>query len=346
MSELSEYEQQRLAHIKRNHEMLVRLGLADDPLMTPQPKKERKPRTKPPPALPETLRRSSRVRNVDPEYTKETIDTFGEELDRQCEPGAARKRQKVEAEEDEDEERVREEIAASTASFLRAAREAMARFITSEDGDAPLNADGWRDEAVRRWGELAGGGPAAGRRDWEAYVTSRLSRPPPPSADPLLQEFYAADMWQLLCVCVLMSRVSSWETKHRCISAFFAAHPTPSAFMASVITAGETAPLRALINSLGLFDDRLKSLTAITTAFLLPENGDAFAVDLKAHKIRGIGEFGYHSWLIFCCDLGDTVRPSDKCLASYCAWRKKQPARVDDAVEEVAVTTSTGIKVD
>ena len=212
---------------------------------------------------------------------------FGEDLDRQCE--GAKRRKLSPAEGAEDEEEVRAQIAESTVSFLREAREVMARYLTSEDGDAPLTADGWRDEAVRRWGELAGGGPRAAGRDWGAFVTSRLSKPPPPSPEPLLQEFYAADMWQLLCCCVLMSRVSSWETKHRCISAFFAEYPTPSAFMARVVTQGETARLRELVNSLGLYDDRLKSLTAIATAFLLPEGGDEFAVDLKEHKIRGIG---------------------------------------------------------
>ena len=49
--------------------------------------------------------------------------------------------------------------------------------------------EAWRLEATRRWGELAGGGPRAEGRNWEAYVTSRLSKPPPPSPEPLLQEF-------------------------------------------------------------------------------------------------------------------------------------------------------------
>jgi hypothetical protein len=35
------------------------------------------------------------------------------------------------------------------------------------------------------------------------------------------QEYYAHDVWQLLVCCVLMSRVSSWDTKHRVIAAFF-----------------------------------------------------------------------------------------------------------------------------
>lgn len=219
MSEgLSEYELQRLEHIKRNHEMLVRLGLVDEaPKETPVAK-DKKPRQRLPPSLPETLRRSARVKNEKPDYTREVIDTFGDELDQKCEPGALRrKRARADAEDDgedgEDEERLREEINETTMAFLRDARDAMRRFLTSDDGDAPVSTDGWRDEAIRRWGGLAGGGLKATSRDWEAYVTSRLTKCPPPSPAPLLQEFYCHDMWQLLCVCVLMSRVSSWDTK-------------------------------------------------------------------------------------------------------------------------------------
>ena len=47
----------------------------------PQQKAPRKPRTKLPPVPPESLRRSSRVRDLKPEYTKETIDQFGEMVD-------------------------------------------------------------------------------------------------------------------------------------------------------------------------------------------------------------------------------------------------------------------------
>ena len=127
MSDLSEYEKQRLEHIKRNHEMLVRLGLEPEAKETPE-KKPKQKRAKPPPPLPETLRRSSRAKQIEPEYTKETIDQFGEELDRQCEP-RAQKRQKrdADADADDEEERVRAEIAASSVAFLRAAREAMDR---------------------------------------------------------------------------------------------------------------------------------------------------------------------------------------------------------------------------
>ena len=50
---------------------------------------------------------------------------------------------------------------------------------------------------------------------------------------------------------------------------------------------------------MGLFDDRIRSLVAITRAFLGRDVGDdaekgadEFAVDLKENKIRGIGKFG------------------------------------------------------
>lgn len=66
---------------------------------------------------------------------------------------------------------------------------------------------------------------AASPPSWEIYVKSRLSCPPPLSPYGLLQEVYAPDTWKLLVACVLMSRVSSAETKHRCLSAFFDSYP-------------------------------------------------------------------------------------------------------------------------
>ena len=174
MSELCEYELQRLEHMKRNHDMLVRLGLVDD-----APKAESaavKPkRVKLPPALPESLRRSGRVRGTVPEHSAELIHEHGDELDRQCERGgaaksAAAKRKRAEHSADSaDSEEAKAEMLESTMAFLLAAREALAQFVTSADGQAPSSVDGWRDEAVRRWGEQAAGGAGAGERDWEAW---------------------------------------------------------------------------------------------------------------------------------------------------------------------------------
>ena len=105
-----------------------------------------------------------------------------------------------------------------------------------------------------------------------------------------------------------MSRVSSWDTKHRCISAFFSRYPTPTAFLEET----DRENVRAIIRSLGLFDDRMKSLAGITNAFLLgnkcaqiqegkrkkskekeEEGVSAFSVDLKENKIRHIEELGF-----------------------------------------------------
>ncbi|EOD31267.1 hypothetical protein EMIHUDRAFT_232231 [Emiliania huxleyi CCMP1516] len=147
MDELSEYELQRLEHIRRNHEMLVRLGLVDPTPAAPQQKAPRKPRTKLPPVPPESLRRSSRVRDLKPEYTKETIDQFGDDLDRQAARRSPAKKRPRPEEEDADEAALRREIDASTVAFLTEAREAMSRYLTSADGAAPATADAWREEA-------------------------------------------------------------------------------------------------------------------------------------------------------------------------------------------------------
>ena len=65
--------------------------------------------------------------------------------------------------------------------------------------------------------------------------------------------------------------------------------------------------LNGIVHSLGLFDDRLKGLRGVTEAFLFGR--DDFDVDPKTHKTRGIGEFGHHSFLIFCRDGGVPVVP-------------------------------------
>ena len=44
----------------------------------------------------------------------------------------------------------------------------------------------------------------------------------------LLQEKYSKDVWTLLISCLLMSRVSSMETKERCIGMLFELYPDPS----------------------------------------------------------------------------------------------------------------------
>ena len=114
MEELSEYERLRLEHIKRNQEMLVRLGLFDD---TSENKahgnnqsrakaaEAKQKRVRIPRQPLENLRRSARIKKQAPEFS-------GEEIDQE---EHATKRRKVEEEgDDEEEERVRQEILETT----------------------------------------------------------------------------------------------------------------------------------------------------------------------------------------------------------------------------------------
>jgi hypothetical protein len=59
-------------------------------------------------------------------------------------------------------------------------------------------------------------------------VRSRCPVPVTRGSD-LLQEKYSNDVWKLLVACLLMSRVSSMETKEKCIDGLFRLFPTPSA---------------------------------------------------------------------------------------------------------------------
>ena len=84
---LSDYELQRLAHIRRNHEFLVSLGLADaavDPveaMRTGNKKKPSKPRAPRRPKIappPESLRRSPRLKGEEAEFGAEIVNAFGD----------------------------------------------------------------------------------------------------------------------------------------------------------------------------------------------------------------------------------------------------------------------------
>ena len=213
-------------------------------------------------------------------------------------------------------------------AYLREVREAQLVLSVPEGGGS----DSWRKEAIRRWGALAGAGKED--RDWKLFVESRLSTPPPVSPIDFLQEYYAADSWRLLVSCILMSRVSSWKTKHECISAFFEKYPTPTAFAEE----SDSANVLTAIKSLGLFDDRLRSLVALTDTFLRgaplepskkkSPRADEFKVETdrkSVHKVHGVGPFGVESWLVFCKDQGATIKLSKggEPLAPFVAWRKR-----------------------
>ena len=227
----TEYERQRAAHVARNREYMARLGVlsavaAVQPKPKPNNKKRNQAKVKVKVEVEVERRRSGRLRGAKVEYTMEDLKDDVEDgaRKRRRREGGACRRQNDDDDDEAGERRRREEEAMR--AWLAESREAMiSRRVEPED------AGGWRAEAVRRWGEgVAAAEAGTGAVCWETFVRTRLSRPPPPSPHALLQEFYAHDPWRLLSCCVLMSRVSSWETKHFCISEFFKAFPTPSDF--------------------------------------------------------------------------------------------------------------------
>ena len=312
---LTEYERQRLAHVARNREYMARLGVttmaakiglgvdttATNATMTrPKKIKIKKEHSEP-------TRRSSRVVGIKAEFTGDEIDDLDEDdADDDARGATKRKRSSVYSDDDH--------VAASR-EWLAEARETLLKLRSESSSSGGAKSDSWRDDAVKRWGEHVPKLDAV--KDWEEWVKSRVGSPPPASDLCLLQEYYAHDGWMLLMACVLMSRVSSWETKHRCISGFFEAYPTPSAALDA-----RAEDVFEIIKSLGLFPGRMRSIVEVTTKFLTYPG--AFTVGLEPeHKLYGIGEFGNDSFHIFARnDISRT--PGDKNLQSFVAWQRRR----------------------
>lgn len=221
MSGVSEYELQRLAHIKRNQECLERLGLADlswAKMLGASAEEKKKPRAPRPKREPVVVqcRRSRRAKGTRPEYAgvdyseadrHEAMDSdeegggwgaallgdsaglsIGDDIESLSPVGKPRNA-------DADKEAQYAAIIADSKAWLAASRAALCsvdRVGATASGaiqDAASDADEWRAEAVRRWGARVN--DVAGCSDWEEYVKSRISRPPPPSPLELLQELYA-----------------------------------------------------------------------------------------------------------------------------------------------------------
>ena len=301
----------------------------------------------------EPSRRSSRIMGQEVEYTSDVLDTLlgleGEYGEGEGEGIVREGKKKRERDRDRNRENRKVEVLELYKQWLHESRQALLDVKVSSESSSEGNKDGsnnneWRKEAERRWGPRVvmvarsgegGGEGGEGRKKgnvnpsededetntsgsdilcWKTFVTSRLSKPPHPSPDSLLQEFYAHDTWSLLVCCILMSRVSSWETKHTCISAFFKQYPTPSDLQQA-----DPSVVREIMHPLGLFENRMKALLSLNHHFLTrPE----FKVDLKENKIYGIGQFGVDSYNIF-CKSNTKCKPSDKTLASYCNWYNK-----------------------
>ncbi|GMH52460.1 hypothetical protein TrRE_jg12233 [Triparma retinervis] len=140
---------------------------------------------------------------------------------------------------------------------------------------------------------------------------SPSTTPKIPKPSDLERERYAHDGWMLLCACVLMTRCSSAATKEKCIGGFFDMCPKPSDF-------GTLDPeeLRKMVHSLGFQVDRVRSLSAVTTAWLTRgEFGlDLIPVEKGGQKIWGAGAFTVDSYYLFAkgdkewdllCDIDD-----------------------------------------
>jgi hypothetical protein len=183
---ISEYEQERLATIQSNRAKLVELGLEPAEPGQEAPKTKAKRERRAAEVTPrEPTRQSKRVRSAAPDYTGVKIDAFGDD-----EPKLFRALRRSSAEivsdvgeDPEAGKKAKEEAAAA----VREAALAWASLRKERAASSPplaQGAEGWRAEAVRRWGDKAA---LAETDDWESYVISRTATPPPPSPMQLMQ---------------------------------------------------------------------------------------------------------------------------------------------------------------
>lgn len=195
-------------------------------------------------------------------------------------------------------------------------------------GAVPSCPGEWRREAVRRWGEAVPPEPQI--RAWASYVLSRLPTPPPPSPLDLMQERYAYDPWRLLVTCVLMARISSERVKTETIAAFFARFPSPSLMLLATAAGGLAAPaqqeLAAILRPLGLVDNRTRTLTELSRAFLQMPAFDC-GHQQAVNKIWGCGAFAVDSYLIFCRGRR-LLQTADASCQQYLEWWQQQPAEL------------------
>ena len=127
----------------------------------------------------------------------------------------------------------------------------------------------WRAVALDKWGDGVLMAERKGDRgvDWEVYVLSRSSTPPPraPLGSGLLQEEYAHCPWKLLISCVPMSRVSSANVKVRAIGDSSQNIPLQQQF------SSRPNEMLQIIKPLGLFPGRHRSVAEISNTF--PHHG-------------------------------------------------------------------------
>jgi endonuclease III len=262
-SQLSAYEKQRLANIKRNNQIMQDLGLAHSSLELrqlhegEQKKKENAKRARDKWAAPAVSSRSSkRKRGSAPDYTGEKIDKFGEDLDIQVDGQGKRVAQPLPSRHSKPD--YSEVIAAAKEMREKRLQESKTKGLQGVElakGQAK-----WRDEAVKRWGSRVA---LLELVDWEAYVVSRNASPAPASPLELMQERYVTDIWRLLIACTLMSRVSSLPVKEKAIGSFFSRYTN-----ASEVLEGDPTDMFEMLKPLGLFDNRLKSVIGVSEKWI------------------------------------------------------------------------------
>lgn len=136
-----------------------------------------------------------------------------------------------------------------------------------------------------------------------------------------------------------MSRVASHETKHRCISGFFDRFPTPSAAIEA-----DPKDVLDIIAPLGLFDNRIRAVIAVTERFLTM---DAFDCGMeKEVKIYGIGEFGVDSYRIFCRNEGCDMTPADRNLRAFTSWLKDSQANTQRSITDASSAHGIVVKTE
>ena len=202
--------------LRARRRYLQRLGLADGewskllgsaapPGGKPAPK-PRKKKAKPAPVDAASCRRSGRIKKEKPEYSGIRYDSFFERLaqdsdsDEEGRGATAIKREKKRRRpagpkrSEEEVEAEREAILANSKNWLARSRQALLRIEGPNTRSTPTTEEEWHAVAVQRWGEQAGpeagegaAGAAEGEWSWERFVASRVSTPPKPSPDPLLQ---------------------------------------------------------------------------------------------------------------------------------------------------------------
>jgi hypothetical protein len=173
MSELSEYEQLRLSHIKRNQEYLKLLGIEDGTFAKllgedkPAAAKKRVVKKKKRDPVDESqCRRSSRVRGAKPDYTglqydhtfdadrREAMDTEDEDEDEEPQQPAHLRHIRTAGRSDAEKEAEYAAIVADSRAWLASSRQALCLGGGGRTG--PSTTDEWKAEAVRRWGARVG----------------------------------------------------------------------------------------------------------------------------------------------------------------------------------------------